>query len=171
MALNSSRANAPSFTTTTKTRFCLISDTHARQPFPAKEIKHAFRKPLPPADVLLHAGDLTEVGRIDEHERTFAMIEEADAELKLVIAGNHDLTLDRQTFPSTCKHIRRESTQAIAPELCSVEELWKGEKARTAGIVYLEEGTRTFQLNNGAQFTVSLSLNSSLLLNRTLGVC
>lgn len=77
-----------------KTRFCLISDTHARAPVPPTVTEHGYRHPLPSADVLLHAGDLTRTGMIDEYRVTLDMLKAADAELKIVIAGNHDLTLD-----------------------------------------------------------------------------
>ena len=33
--------------------------------------------------------------------------------------------------------------------------MWTGEEAREAGIVYLEEGIRTFELRSGVRFTVS----------------
>lgn len=36
-----------------------------------------------------------------------------------------------------------------------IRELWTGQEAREAGIVYLEEGVRTFELGSGARFTVS----------------
>ncbi len=36
-----------------------------------------------------------------------------------------------------------------------IRELWMGDEARRAGIVYLEEGVRTFELGSGARFTVS----------------
>lgn len=36
-----------------------------------------------------------------------------------------------------------------------IRELWTGQEARDAGIVYLEEGVRTFELGNGARLTVS----------------
>ena len=35
-----------------------------------------------------------------------------------------------------------------------IREMWTGDEALDAGIVYLEEGTRSFQLSNGAKFTI-----------------
>lgn len=81
-----------------KTRVCLISDTHTSTLLPASYKDYAFRNPLPKADVLIHAGDLTKVGYLKEHETTVSMLKEADAELKIVIAGNHDLTLDEEYY-------------------------------------------------------------------------
>ena len=43
---------------------------------------------LPPGDVLIHAGDLTNQGSFEELQKTLKWIEEADYELKIVIAGS-----------------------------------------------------------------------------------
>jgi 3',5'-cyclic AMP phosphodiesterase CpdA len=76
------------------TRFLVISDTHSASPEQnvAKD-DIAFRPPLPKADVLLHCGDLTMIGHLHEYEKTLTMLEGIDADLKLVIAGNHDISL------------------------------------------------------------------------------
>ncbi|KAL8869514.1 MAG: hypothetical protein Q9198_007863 [Flavoplaca austrocitrina] len=79
------------------------------------------------------------------------MLSEADAELKIVIAGNHDVTLDEPYYEKIGK---RKFHRNIGEDLNVVKELWTGEKAKKAGIVYLEEGVRTFTLRNGARFTV-----------------
>lgn len=77
-----------------KTRFLVISDTHSASPDQnAGENDIAFRPPLPKADVLIHCGDLTMMGLIHEYEKTLDMLESIDADLKLVIAGNHDISL------------------------------------------------------------------------------
>ncbi|KAL8950192.1 MAG: hypothetical protein Q9222_003755 [Ikaeria aurantiellina] len=136
---------------TIKTRFCIISDTHTAPLFPPNDTNHAYRSPLPSADVLLHAGDITNSGYIVEYEAMFEMIANADAELKIVIAGNHDITLDKQYYEITgCKlmHCNRPE------DLQEVKDIWTGEKAKKAGIVYLEEGISTFTLKNGARFTL-----------------
>jgi len=87
-----------------KTRFICISDTHNASPADG-----AFK--LPKGDVLIHAGDLTKQGTFAELRKTFAWIEDAEYEVKLVVAGrpipylmnaiadtetsgNHDITLD-----------------------------------------------------------------------------
>lgn len=59
-----------------KTRIVCISDTHNNTP------------KLPPGDVLIHAGDLTNQGSYDELERTVAWLEKAPFEVKIVVAGN-----------------------------------------------------------------------------------
>lgn len=43
----------------------------------------------------------------------------------------------------------------IPIDVDAVRELWTGDEARANGIVYLEEGVRTFNLSSGARFTVS----------------
>lgn len=63
-----------------KTRFVCVSDTHNASP---KE--GAFK--LPKGDVLIHAGDLTKQGTFSELRKTLDWIEEADFEVKLVVAG------------------------------------------------------------------------------------
>lgn len=64
-----------------RTRIVCISDTH-----------NTFPK-LPPGDVLIHAGDLTNQGTFSELQKTVAWLEKAPFESKIVIAGNHDITL------------------------------------------------------------------------------
>lgn len=132
----------------------MISDTHTQTPFPAPCTDKAYRHPLPKADVLLHSGDLTRIGRLHEHKIIVDMLKQADAELKLVIAGNHDISLDREYYArnGVAKHgsARLEDTDEI-------RGLYTNEEARHAGIVYMEEEVKTFDLKNGARFTVYAS--------------
>lgn len=58
-----------------KTRIVCISDTHNQTP------------KLPPGDVLIHAGDLSNQGSITELRKTVDWLEKADYEAKIVIAG------------------------------------------------------------------------------------
>ena len=138
--------------TTVKTRFCVISDTHTTTPFSPENRKYAFRRPLPKADVLLHAGDLTGMGMAWEMQETISMLKEADAELKIVIAGNHDITLHREFYKD-----QWEEFHTKPQNVDEVKEMWTGEEARKAGIMYVEEGINTFGLSNGAKFTVCKS--------------
>lgn len=79
------------------------------------------------------------------------MLKAADAELKIVIAGNHDITLDEKYY-NEGGHLRHRHTGR--EDLAQVRELYCGEEAKRYGIVYLEEGLRTFTLKNGARFTI-----------------
>ncbi|KAL9053357.1 MAG: hypothetical protein Q9206_003961, partial [Seirophora lacunosa] len=136
--------------TTVRTRFTLISDTHTAELFPSTDTQHAYRDPLPAADVLLHAGDLTNCGYIAEHETAFATVSRAPAELKIVIAGNHDITLDEAYYRRVgAKRMHRN----IPEDTAAVREIWTGAAAQAAGVVYLDEGIRSFTLKNGATFT------------------
>ncbi|KAL5001499.1 Metallo-dependent phosphatase-like protein [Aspergillus recurvatus] len=70
-----------------KTRLVCISDTHGYTPSEA-----GLR--LPAGDVLIHAGDLTNQGSKSELLKTMNWIATADYEVKIVVCGNHDITLD-----------------------------------------------------------------------------
>ena len=135
---------------TVPVRFLIISDTHT-QPLDYETSARAFRHPLPKADVLLHCGDLTTVGNPEEYEETLRMLSAIDAELKLVIAGNHDLTLDRNYRNKSYSVEEERERQDKA------YEIWTGAQARKAGVTYLDEGHYTFSLKNGAFFSVYAS--------------
>ncbi|KAL8769900.1 MAG: hypothetical protein Q9194_005313, partial [Teloschistes cf. exilis] len=134
-----------------KTRFCIISDTHSTIPFPPNDRRHSYRNPLPAADVLLHAGDITNYGLIEEYEPMFEMLCKADAELKIVIAGNHDITLDEDYYETTGRSLMHAG--GMEQDTGKIREMWTGKRAKEAGIVYLEEGISTFTLKNGARLT------------------
>lgn len=63
-----------------KIRFVCVSDTHNSSPADG-----GFK--LPKGDVLIHAGDLTKQGTCAELRRTLDWIEQADFEVKIVVAG------------------------------------------------------------------------------------
>lgn len=136
---------------TVKTRLCIISDTHTAIPFPTDDPTHIYRNPFPKSDVLFHCGDITKVGYAAEYGRVLSFLKTVPAELKLVIAGNHDITLHKELYLERLKNKHRN----IAEDVDAIRELWTGEEARNAGIVYLEEGVKTFELGTGARFTVS----------------
>jgi 3',5'-cyclic AMP phosphodiesterase CpdA len=72
---------APTSTTPAITVVC-ISDTHNNQPI------------LPPGDILIHAGDLTERGTFEELQAQLDWLNAQPHSHKIVIAGNHDVLLD-----------------------------------------------------------------------------
>ena len=139
---------------TVKTRLLILSDTHTTPPLSSSSHDHAYRHPLPDADVVLHAGDLTVKGYKNEYIDTFNFLTSHPAELKVVIAGNHDLTLDEGYVlgPHGTRHARHSVEDCRA-----VKEMWCSPEAKKHGIWYLEEGTYSFNLKNGASFTVSMN--------------
>jgi hypothetical protein len=142
-----------------KTRLLILSDTHSALPQPTdSNIDNGvpFRKPLPAADVFIHCGDLTGNGRIDQHQKALELINSVDAELKIVIPGNHDLTLDRAYY-DRCPNKHCPWEKYSDDVLQSIKDMYAGEKARQSGIRYLEEGTASFRLKNGALLTVYAS--------------
>ncbi|EEH39646.1 ser/Thr protein phosphatase family protein [Paracoccidioides lutzii Pb01] len=72
-------------------RIVCVSDTHGYGPQDG-----AFK--LPKGDVLIHAGDLSNQGTLSELRKAKEWIESADFEVKIVIAGNHDITLDSNFY-------------------------------------------------------------------------
>jgi len=109
--------------------------------------QHPFSLPLPKVDVLLHSGDLTQCGSIRPFKAALEMMSRIDAELKLVIAGNHDLDLDPQYGVDEGEE--EECTEAIA--------LMTGPLAKKVGVTYLSEGTHSFTLSSGATFMIYVS--------------
>ncbi|KAK7518630.1 ser/Thr protein phosphatase family protein [Phyllosticta citriasiana] len=156
---------------TIKTRILIISDTHSAPLQPStgagaaaagdnNSYARAFQSPLPAADVLLHCGDLTMIGHLDEYRGALDMLGAVDAPLKLVIAGNHDISLDGQFYhgmskgvdKSNGKRMHRDDFDEKMPDQAA--EMWKGELARKAGVTYLEEGLHEFELGNGARLKI-----------------
>ncbi|PLB55224.1 40S ribosomal protein S8e [Aspergillus steynii IBT 23096] len=157
---------------TIKTRLCLISDTHSLPPNPPSDTSNPYRHPLPWSNILLHAGDLTKLGRRSEHLGMLSMLKNAPAELKLVIAGNHDITLDEEYYTRVGHYRHRfglerfttggtggtdvEDVDAVEDPV-AIKALWTSADAQAAGIRYLEEGTREFRLSTGARVRVYAS--------------
>jgi predicted phosphodiesterase len=157
MSLTTSQVPA----STVKTRILIISDTHNATLYPSVSENEPFREPLPKADVLLHCGDLTMVGQMWEYERTLEMLRSIDAELKLVIAGNHDISLDEKYYARKGQYMHRlKEPDTGLP--ARAKELWYGERAKAADVTYLEEGVHSFVLSNGAKLRVRACALSSL---------
>jgi Icc-related predicted phosphoesterase len=139
---------------TIATRFMVISDTHNFQFGKAEKFQGAFRQPVPKVDVLLHAGDLTGRGGLQAYKGVLNMLSGIDAELKLIIAGNHDLSLDGNYWRN---HMCEDDDPEDIAEHDNAMEIFKGPLAKEAGVTYLEEGLNTFTLQNGAKFTIYTS--------------
>jgi len=83
---------------TIKTRFLVLSDTHGA-------LLPENRKSKEPVDVVIHCGNLTQESKLKEFRTATRLLKSIDAPLKLVIAGNHDFTLDTPTFRSKIEEI------------------------------------------------------------------
>ncbi|KAK6331184.1 hypothetical protein TWF696_003251 [Orbilia brochopaga] len=85
------RTDAQPARMTRKTRFVCIADTHNLSPYDG-----GFK--VPKGDVLIHAGDMTKQGAYVEVQRTVQwigrLVEDGVVEHAIIVAGNHDLTLD-----------------------------------------------------------------------------
>ena len=110
--------------------------------------------PTPKADVLLHCGDLTQVGGVSSFKKALKMLGSMEADLKLVIAGNHDLELDRKYWDVQC---RDEGSPENPEDHDLAVQAMTGTDAREAGVLFLNEGTHTFTLKSGAKFTIYVS--------------
>ncbi|RFU25630.1 hypothetical protein B7463_g10702, partial [Scytalidium lignicola] len=135
------------------TRFLVISDTHnfKFENIPKYGVTVSFQHPVPRADVVIHCGDLTMRGGAKHYRDVIEMLGSLDAELKLVIAGNHDVDLDKDYW--------RDSDEPYTEpdEHDEAMEVMTGLEAVEKGIRYLEEGLHSFTLKNGAKFTVYAS--------------
>ncbi|KKY23595.1 putative ser thr protein phosphatase family protein [Phaeomoniella chlamydospora] len=160
---------------TAPVNFLLLSDTHAFSPppynspgseqCPDDSIKRGriLRHPLPNIStptptVLIHAGDLTMTGLSSEMTTTYNFIASHPAELKIVIPGNHDTTLDVPYYQSVGSRRFHSGPASGGPQdIRQIRDLWTGETAKSKGIAYMEEGIKSFTVSNGASFTVYVS--------------
>jgi hypothetical protein len=135
-----------------KTRFLVISDTHAEKGLAIPDL---------PVDVAIHCGDLTNESKLDEFRTTLDLLRTINAPLKLVIAGNHDFTLDTPMFMKM--RAQAEAVFSIEPGLIKKEYGDFGDArqlfgdAKVDGIVFLDQGVHHFNLDNGASLTVYAS--------------
>ncbi|EPS38907.1 hypothetical protein H072_7310 [Dactylellina haptotyla CBS 200.50] len=145
-----SHSGSPS--ATVKTTFMLVSDTHNIQPQKAHHQDGPFRTPFPKTDVFIHAGDMTQHGSLHALKRVIRWVSEVPAELKILIAGNHDCKLDEKYYVSTASDTDEEEENREESKEC--RGYLTSEALKAQGIYYLEDEIREFELNNGAKFTV-----------------
>ena len=116
-------------------------------------------RPLQRADVVIHCGDLTDGSKLEEFRDAIHLLKELNAPLKLAIAGNHDFTMNIPAFEKKVA----EASPPLDPVLVVKEYGTLGEarklfeEAKDAGIMFLDEGTHCFTLENGALLTVYAS--------------
>lgn len=107
----------------------------------------------------IHCGDLTDESKLEEFKTTFQLLKGIDTPLKLVIAGNHDFTLDTPAFKSLVAEMPgREDPELVMKTNGKHGQVNKLlEEAKWSSIIFLEEGTHHFTLENGASLTVYAS--------------
>ncbi|RSM14365.1 hypothetical protein CEP52_001452 [Fusarium oligoseptatum] len=138
-----------------KTRFLILSDTHGLQ-------FQEDRKLHESADVAIHCGDLTGDSKLHDFKQAIELLKEIDAPLKIVIAGNHDFTLDDLAFEQKITEASRLAQEDLEDSI-KTEYGDYGDarrllhEARDQGIVFLEEGSHQFTLDNGALLKVYAS--------------
>ncbi|KAK4552828.1 hypothetical protein LTR86_010162 [Recurvomyces mirabilis] len=146
---------------TIKTRILIISDTHCAPLKPengdSPPPQPPFAAPLPPADILIHCGDLTHTGQEDQYNQALDMLKEIQAPIKLVIAGNHDLTLDKEFMLNRQNLDGRLGERMTAEKATAAwqkaRDLWTAPdgRAKQEGITFLDEGLHQIPLPNGAR--------------------
>lgn len=99
-------------------------------------------------DVILHCGDFSNNGAPKSLRKAIKMLESMNAEMKLIIAGNHEVSLDRDFFTSH-QELMADHEQALS--------IMTDPVAKANGIIFLTEGTYRFQLKSAATFTLHAS--------------
>jgi hypothetical protein len=79
------------------TRFVCLSDTHNQHNY----------MPVPDGDVLIHTGDFTFTGHPHEVKAFNEFLGTLPHPIKIVIAGNHELTFDVERYPNLAKRFHR----------------------------------------------------------------
>jgi len=128
------------------TRFVLISDTHTRTHYA-----------VPEGDVLIHAGDLSSWGRVEQLEPTAVWLRSLPHPKKIVIAGNHDFCLD----PDCLYENYQNDTQGHEDHK-KARSLFLDSGAKEAGIEYLENEVLRLEVNQGKVWKIYGSPVSAL---------
>lgn len=125
-------------------RCLVLSDTHDVDAFPHPDLGNAQ------VDVVLHCGDLTMIGGLSNYRKALTNIQAIPAELKLVIAGNHDVSLDARWWAD---NLDEEDDDPEEP--AKAKTLF--DNAKNHGIHLLDEGLHRFTLQDGRQFSIFAS--------------
>ncbi|KII88933.1 hypothetical protein PLICRDRAFT_40565 [Plicaturopsis crispa FD-325 SS-3] len=118
----------------TWTRFVCISDTHSR------------KFPIPPGDVLLHAGDLSSRGTLAKLKVTIEWLMTLPHPTKIIIAGNHDLCLDENWSHG--------DERVPSHEIIAARTLLHSQAVQDSGIIYLQYEACTFKTTSGKEWNV-----------------
>jgi hypothetical protein len=92
-------------------------------------------------------------GLASEYRKTLDMLASIDAPVKLIIAGNHDRTLDKTWARNHEKFFWGKKWEDVCGE---AREMWFGPEGRAVkeGVTMLEEGIHEIELGNGAVLKV-----------------
>ncbi|OAQ95986.1 hypothetical protein LLEC1_01667 [Akanthomyces lecanii] len=112
---------------TRRTRIVCISDTHN------------CTVKLPPGDVLIHAGDITNQGSFSELSKAVKWLEGLQYEAKIIIAGNHDITLDADFFAKHGRDFHNKKPESHEECLALVKD--------SPSLIYLQHETATIRLS------------------------
>jgi hypothetical protein len=135
------------------TRILIISDTHGTNPITAQ---------LPPVDLVVHCGDLTQDSKLGEFKQAISLLKSLDAPLKLVIAGNHDFTLDKPVYKEKLIEAglptphEDELVRKACEDFGEARALLESSQ-RDAGILFLDEGIHEISLANGVLLKIYAS--------------
>ncbi|OAA69201.1 ser/Thr protein phosphatase [Akanthomyces lecanii RCEF 1005] len=114
--------------TTRRTRIVCISDTHN------------CTVKLPPGDVLIHAGDITNQGSHSELSKAVKWLEGLQYEAKIIIAGNHDITLDADFYARHGHDFHNKKPESHEECLALVQS--------SPSLTYLHHETATIRLSS-----------------------
>lgn len=118
-------------------RIVCVSDTHNETPH------------LPPGDILIHAGDLSQQGTPEELAKVIKWLEAANFRLKIVTAGNHDACLD----PKSRIASRQDTADAAKAMLDAMRE--------SPYVHYLEHESKLLRLVNDDGTEIKLKVFGS----------
>lgn len=110
-------------------RVVCISDTHNHAPGEGYT--------LPSGDILIHAGDLTNQGTHTELSKAMSWLSKADFPVKIIVAGNHDISLD------LAYSLRHETGWKVLPEDLEACRKLVGD---SPDFIYLEHSAITIDL-------------------------
>ncbi|KAJ6532766.1 Metallo-dependent phosphatase-like protein [Mycena vulgaris] len=135
----SPKPEAPTESGAQWTRFVLLSDTHTRT------------CSVPEGDVLLHTGDLTQMGTLKELKTTMDWLYALPHPIKIIIAGNHDSVIHREWYEANWQDLFLHRSNDEPESAESVLDLLKGPRAVAANVVYLEDEEYKFRVREGGK--------------------
>eukprot|EP00941_MAST-03F_sp_MAST-3F-sp1_P003188 g3188.t1 len=91
-----------------KRRVVVLADTHST-------IEKVAAAGIPNGDILIHAGDFTMHGSLQEARAFNRWLGTLPHQFKIVIAGNHDLCFDFKSYVENINRLKRQSFHGIDP--------------------------------------------------------